>query len=174
MDRLKKRILVIDSPAFINLKIPLQPLGNTVYVTTPGVLNELKDRMSELHASVALMQRVIKVESPSESSLKEIKKVLRILGEDISRTDISVVALALDYKKRGENVAILTDDYSLANVANYMDLKVKLLTKKEFKSVIKWRYQCPSCKRYFKEKKRCPFCDVELIRKGRRIRSVDP
>ncbi|RLE60784.1 MAG: hypothetical protein DRJ49_00570 [Thermoprotei archaeon] len=174
MDGMNKKVLVLDASAFINLKIPLHPDVDSIYVTTVQVLNELKDRMSKLHASIALMQRIVRIDSPSENSLREVKSILKTLGEKLSETDISVVALALDYKKMMKDVIILTDDYSVSNVAKFLDLKVKPLIRRGIVSIIRWRYQCPSCRRIFREDVGvCPFCGIKLIKRGRRIKPAD-
>ena len=71
--------------------------------------------------------------------------------------------MALDVNREGSKEAIiLTDDYSIQNVANNLNLKFQSFTQRGITKKFKWHYRCPGCgKRFRKSVKNCPICGTE-------------
>jgi UPF0271 protein len=70
------------------------------------------------------------------------------------------VALALDINKKPDQEAtILSDDYSIQNVASTLDIKYQGFLQKGITKKFKWVSRCPGCGKQFNEiKKICPIC----------------
>jgi UPF0271 protein len=112
------------------------------------------------------MQR-IKVIEPSDEYTVKAKDYARIYGEyELSDTDISIIALALMLKDKQpymNNIIIVSDDFSIANIARAIGIDVTFITNKGIKHIIKWIRYCKICKIYYYEELRvCRVCGNEL------------
>lgn len=70
------------------------------------------------------------------------------------------MALALDLSENDNNdVMILTDDYSIQNVASELKIKFETISQSGITKRFKWIYQCRGCGKKFKENiSICPIC----------------
>ncbi len=111
--------LVLDTAAFL-ARLQLSLYGIDM-VTTPRVVEEVKDLESRLGLEISFEVSRVRVEKPSRESIELAKRVAREVGvlERLSETDLEVLALALEMRNRGVRVAIATDDYSVQNAAAY-------------------------------------------------------
>lgn len=150
---------VIDTSALFSM----EDLPQGDLFVTPGVIRELekyKDRR------LVYWEEMLKVSEPSMASLLEIKKAAISTGDDarLSPVDISILALA---KELG--AVLLSDDYSIQNVARYLSIPFKGVGMKEIKEVIKWSYRCTGCGKYWdKNMDECPICGSPLKSKRSR------
>ena len=157
-------MLIIDAAIFIQ--------GIDVEgITTPKVIEEVKDPESRLLLESLISAGKVKVMVPSKDSIEKIKEKALETGElgELSDADIEILALA--YELKGE---LFTDDYNLQNIATLLGLKFRTL-KKGIKKVIKWRYVCVGCGRKFETQPPddvCPDCGskVRLLPKKKRKR----
>ena len=65
------------------------------------------------------------------------------------------------YEKKIEriNVSILTDDYSIQNVANELGIHFETMSQSGITKKFKWIYRCRGCGKKFKENiSICPIC----------------
>jgi UPF0271 protein len=155
--------LIIDSAFFIQ-GVDVEGL------TTPGVVEEVKDPESRLFLEGLISAGKVKVTLPSRKSVEAVKEAAKRTGElgELSEADIEVLALA--YEVGG---VLLTDDYNLQNIAKTLGIEFKTL-KRGIKRVIRWNYVCIGCGKRFEEMPPegiCPDCGspVRLIpRKKRR------
>ncbi|MDH5754641.1 MAG: ribonuclease VapC, partial [Candidatus Bathyarchaeota archaeon] len=88
-----------------------------------------------------------------------------------------VLALALELKTHGYSPLIATDDYSIQNVANQMDIEFASLATFGIRFRLQWIRYCPAChKRYPADYKsrRCEVCGTELKRKPLRKKFLKP
>ena len=117
------RIIVLDTAAFL-ARLQLSLYGVEL-VTTPSVIEEVKDFESRLGLELSLEVSRVSVEEPSAEAIDRARRAASELGvlERLSRTDLEVLALALDKARSGAEVAIATDDYSVQNVATYLGLR---------------------------------------------------
>ena len=67
----------------------------------------------------------------------------------LSETDKQVLALALEIKARGDNPQIVTDDYSIQNVAKQLGLEYVSLVTFGIKRLLTWIRYCPACHRTY-------------------------
>lgn len=157
-------MLVIDAAIFIQ---GLDVEG----VTSPKVLEEIKDPESRLFIESLISVGKVKVMIPSRESIEAVRRKALETGElgELSEADIEILALA--YELKGE---IFTDDYNLQNIATLLGLKFRTL-KRGIKKAIKWRYVCIGCGRKFETQPPdniCPDCGsrVRLLPKKKRKR----
>jgi len=99
---------------------------------------------------------------PSKDALTLVKQTAQQTGDDrrLSIADIEVVALALDINNNeNQEATILSDDYSIQNVASTLDIKYQGILQKEITKKFKWVSRCPGCGKQFNEPvKICPIC----------------
>ncbi len=156
------KIQVIDAAIFIQ--------GMDVEgVTTPKVIEEVKDPESRLFLEGLISAGKVRVLVPSRESIEAVKDAARRTGElgELSEADVEILALAYEL-----NGVLFTDDYNLQNIAKTLGIEFKTL-KRGIKRVIRWNYVCIGCGRKFEEEPPggiCPDCGspVRLIPRRRR------
>ena len=174
----KTKILIIDTSAILSGKPII--LDNTKTVTSPGVSDELKPGGKDYQNFQFLIEKGLTINLPSEGSIGKIREVSTDTG-DISRlstTDIEILALALDIsKEKNKKPVILTDDYSIQNVANVLNIKFESISQQGIQKRFKWDYRCRGCGKKFEGHiKICPICGTEtrnIISKNTNINKRD-
>jgi UPF0271 protein len=172
---MKKQILILDTSAIFSGK-PLN-FNEEEMITTPSVSNEISPGGKDYRYFQFIQEKGLLVQSPSNESIKKVKESAKITGdiERLSKTDIDLLALALDLKKNVDyEVSILSDDYSIQNLAIILNINVKNISKKRITKNFKWYYRCPGCGKQFKGSiKICSICGSETkitIGQKRRIK----
>jgi UPF0271 protein len=97
---------------------------------------------------------------PKNESIQLIKKGAEKTGDigRLSPADIEILALAKEM-----NATLLTDDYSIQNLAEELNIDYKGIDIEEIKKKIYWRYRCRGCGKYWEElHKTCPICGSGL------------
>jgi len=160
---MKKQFFIIDTSAILSGK-PIN-LDNANMSTTPGVSEELKPGGRDYRTFQLLQEKGLIIQSPSKESVNKINKTAEETGdkERLSTADIEILALALDINKDvNKETIILTDDYSIQNVANTLNIKFQSFSQRGITKKFKWMYRCPGCGKRFKESiKICPICGSE-------------
>jgi len=157
----RKKVCVLDSSFFINIGVS-QVLKEKCF-TTPEVVDELKDSRSKILFEVYLSSSKIVIRSAPEELIKEVMEKAESMGLQISKTDASVVALALLLKKEGYFLKLFSDDFDLMSVAEAFGLECKPVTKKNFRGAARKIRYCPVCGRSFSPGfNKCPVCGVKL------------
>jgi UPF0271 protein len=151
---LHQMLYIADSSLFIIRK----RLEGSI-VTTPSVVEELRDENSR--TTMELMN--VRVEPPLESFKKEVRTKAGITkdNEELSGTDIDILAKALEYSGREETI-LVTDDFAVQNTAIQLGIKVMPAGQRKIKDVLIWEKQCIGCKRRFPEGDVCPVCGSPL------------
>jgi len=140
----------------------------------PEVKKELiAGSMPWMRFNAAIENRKLTVRSPKNSVFQEIQEASRKVGDVryLSEADLQVLALALELKGRGLSPLIVTDDYSIQNVANKIDVKFTSLMTFGIKFRFKWILYCPACFRKYPSDykfKICEVCGTELKRKPKK------
>lgn len=146
-------MLVLDSSALF----AMEQLPDCDFCCPPGVVDELrryKDHRLDLWGDM------LRVSECTGASIKKVGEAASKSGDSgrLSPVDISVLALALDV-----GGTILTDDYSIQNVARIMGIPFTPVGQDGIKKVEKWNYQCIGCKKWYKEKlPDCPVCGSSM------------
>jgi UPF0271 protein len=169
---MKRRVIVLDTSAFIAGFDPLA-VPEKQY-TVPEVKKELiAGSMPWMRFNAAIENRKLTVRNPKSSVLQEIQEASRKVGDMryLSEADLQVLALALELKGSGLSPLIITDDYSIQNVANKIDVEFTSLMTFGIKFRFKWILYCPACFRKYPSDykfKACEVCGTELKRKPKK------
>jgi len=159
-----KKALILDTTAFIhNFKFK----DEEIFVTE-SVLKEIKSLKAKFISEIILCRSTIV--KPSKESINVIYKICKELGHDnLSLTDIEILALAYELKNKYD-VTVVSDDYTIQNVLNYIGIKFLSLATKGIKRTIKFVKFCKYCNREAKhDEKFCIICGMPLIKKSARI-----
>jgi UPF0271 protein len=130
----------------------------------------------EFRLKTAIKNGKIEIRIPSKQYRKIVKKRANELGDAylLSETDIDLLTIAFELKANGYTPKIVTDDYSMQNVASLMNIRFVSLTTSGIKRLLEWQRYCPGCfKKYPTETKFsfCLICGTKLKRKPKKARS---
>jgi UPF0271 protein len=166
------KVLVLDTSAFIAGFDPLT-VPEEQY-TVPEVRNELiTESMNLMRFTTAVESRKLTIKSPKSSVFQEIQEAAKKAGDlrYLSEADLQVLALALELKNSGYSPLIVTDDYSIQNVASKIGVEFTSLMTFGIKFRFKWVLYCPACYRKYPpdhKSKICEICGTELKRKPKK------
>jgi UPF0271 protein len=172
---MRKKTLVLDTSAFI---AGYEPAGDRVELyTVPEVLEELRDTMAKIKAQAALDSGKLRAKSPEKRFIEEVVRIAEEMGDfaSLSSTDVSLLALALQLKEPHRDLALVSEDYSVQNIANRLGIKHISLATAGISRRIVWETYCPGCHRTFEKLapgEACPICGTKLKRKPLRQSQV--
>jgi len=164
--------MVLDTSAFIGGFDPFTIREEQV--VPPMVEDEVKrNNMTLFRFSIAVESGRVKILQPSQPFLDEVKACASSVGDSffLSETDMQVLALALEINSTGDSPQVVTDDYSIQNVATKLGVEFVSLTTFGIKRVLNWIRYCPACHRTYPanfKTTQCPVCGTELKRKPQR------
>ena len=168
----KVRTVVLDTSAFI---AGFDPFSSKRYnVTVPNVKEEIKrDSILLLRFEVAIETGKIEVKTPFEKYKIKVENVANKMGDLhlLSETDLDVLAVALELEIEGFKPQIVTDDYSIQNVASKMKIEFIPLTTGGIHKIFEWIRYCPACYKNFVSNYKlvsCSICGTKLKRKPKR------
>ena len=154
---------VLDTSAILSGK-PIN-LNDAEIVTTTGVLKELNPGGRDYQIFQYLKEKGLAILTPNKNAIDEIKKISIKTGDinRLSKIDIEILALVFDLSKDDKfEIILLTDDYSIQNVANSLNLKFETINQTGITKRFKWDYRCRGCGKIFKDSiKICPICGTE-------------
>jgi len=144
---------VADSSAFIQ-GFPIS--GAIRIYTTPLIDKEVEGvkGIGLLHAAA------VEIMAPSDQAITMVREGAKRTGDDarLSEADIEVLALAFEL-----GLSILTDDYSIQNLARHLKVTFIPVREKGITEEIKWTYRCRGCRKIFDERiDECPICGSEV------------
>ena len=127
-------------------------------VITPGVVREL-DKEGMAARLELLMATRVRVSSPSDRSLRKVSEESVKTGDSrrLSEADKELLALALDL-----GYELITDDYSIQNLARAMGIPARGFDQKGIAEVFEWQAKCKGCGKLFPADVRvCDVCGTE-------------
>ena len=134
------------------------------YLTTQAIFDEVKHIKRSLRAIEALLEsNTLQVLNSDRKNIDKVVAAARRTGDyqKLSEADISVIALALQLK-----IALVTDDYAVANVATTLKIPVKSVASKGITHTRRWIAYCSACGKAFgRNAKECRLCGNRLRRK---------
>jgi len=112
----------------------------------------------------------LEVRKPDIHFLDEVKEASKTVGDArlLSEVDMQVLALALELKSTSHDPLIVTDDYSIQNVANQLGVNFTSLMTFGIRFRLHWILYCPACHRKYPpdyKPKMCEVCGTQLKRK---------
>ncbi len=167
-----RKIIVLDTSAFL---AGYDPFSSSVeQVTVPRVEEEIKrNSIIITRFRTAIESGKVKVKAPDQEFLDRAKVSASKLGDSylLSKADMELLALALELKAEGYVPQIVTDDYSIQNVATQMRVEFLALATFGIKRLLEWIRYCPACHKEYPancSSKECLVCGTQLKRKPRR------
>ena len=153
------KVLILDASAILGGFKP--HLINQEQYIPSGVMKEIKSEKAEENLNLGFKEKKISVRDPSTESVDKINQFALKTGDSfvLSDVDISVLALALDIKNEGKDPIILTDDYSIQNLAEKLDLEFDSIIESGIRKQIQWKIVCPSCRTEYPHSKKKAICD---------------
>jgi UPF0271 protein len=142
--------------------------------TVPKVKEEIRaNSMTWVRFKTAVENGKLKVKAPSEEFLTRVKASAITVGDSffLSETDMQILALASELKAAGYNPQIVTDDYSIQNVATQMGIEFASVATFGIRRLLEWVRYCPACHREYPAdygSTKCAVCGTELKRKPRK------
>jgi UPF0271 protein len=165
-------IFVLDTSAFLAGFDPFS-LG-VEQVTVPKVEEEiLRNSMIKMRFETAVESGKVRVKVPTQEFSDVAKASASKVGDlfKLSEADMQLLSLAFELKASGYTPQIITDDYSIQNVATQMGIVFLPLATFGIKRLLEWVRYCPACHRQYPvncKSKECQVCGTELKRKPRR------
>jgi len=159
----------LDTSAFIAGLDPFS-LKDEVY-SVPMVREELSaNSMPWVRFKTALENGKLKIKAPREEYVEKVRSSSKTAGDILylSKADTQVLALALELKELGNSPVLVTDDYSIQNVAKVLNIKFAPLLTFGIRFLFQWVLYCPACYKKYPQDykfKRCEVCGTELKRK---------
>jgi endoribonuclease Nob1 len=148
---------VLDSSAFIHEYHTTEQTA-----TIPLVREELADE--SVYRYDAMEGSGMHVHLPTDETIETVRRAARELGdlEELSRTDVRLIAATFEL-----DGTLVTDDYSMQNVAEKLNVAVEVIAREGISEQRQWTFQCQGCGREFDERlDRCEICGSELARKN--------
>jgi len=171
--RQRSKIYVIDTGVIL-LGANLSSLDGDIYAPKE-VVEEVKERILRAMIDALVAAGVVKIFEPSSVSLRRATDVYnRLGGRGVSKADLQVIATALDLSERG-NVVVLTDDYAIQNILEYLGIRYRSISQVGIKRLFRWVKLCPACKSKYEDLSlsKCPACGTELVAVPRRLKRRD-
>ncbi len=167
-----RRIIVLDTSAFLAGYDPFA--ANAEQVTVPKVEEEiLRNSMVKMRFQTAVESGKVKIQAPTQDFAVAAKLSATKVGDahKLSETDMQLLSLAFELKEQGYAPQIVTDDYSIQNVAKQLGIEFLALATFGIKRLLEWIRYCPACYKQYpadSKFKECQVCGTELKRKPRR------
>ena len=163
----KKRVLVLDTSALIAGYDPSGIEGE--HYTVKEIIHEIKDSIIRIRVQAALDSGDLKVKRPLKIFREKVVESANDLGnlDTLSSADISILALALQFKEFNKNFTLISGDYSVQNVAKQLCIKYVPFSTIGISHMILWITYCPGCRLTFKKTPQrgvCPICGT-LVKK---------
>lgn len=153
------KIYVLDSTVFIE-GYAAAFLGKNCVITYE-VMEELKNEKTAIEVD-RFLKSGLDLIVPSSSAVKEIEKVYKRTNDKFSKADISVIALAYEFKSKKKEVVVVSDDYAIQNVCKFLDIEFLPVSKKGIKKKFKWKRICKAC-RNETDKEVCETCGYKTV-----------
>ena len=164
--------MVLDTSAFLAGFDPFSVSEDQV--TVPQVEEEIRiNSITWVRFKTAVENGKLKVKAPSEDFWNKVKASANRVGDSffLSETDLQILALALELKAEGCTPQIVTDDYSIQNVATQIGIEFVSLATFGIRRLLEWVRYCPACHREYPadyDFTKCAVCGTALKRKPRR------
>jgi UPF0271 protein len=160
------KVLVLDTSAFIQ-GFDTNDHQTRLY-TSPLVIDEIRDEMAKIRVVNWSRTDKLVIKMPTDESIKHILTQSMRIGEAdaLSEADQSILALTYQLKQLGKAVTLVSDDYSVQNLADELGLRYTGMGTLGIQRRFHWIYYCPGCRKQYQELNEvCPFCGTKVRRK---------
>ncbi|MBW6462488.1 MAG: NOB1 family endonuclease [DPANN group archaeon] len=150
-------IYILDSTVF--LEKYSDRFSEKACVTVYEVSEEIKDPYAQIQFDM-LVKSGLSILSSKDEYVNAVKDKLKDTGDKLSATDINVIALCMEFVRKGKKAVVVTDDYGIQNTVKSLGLKYLAVSQKGIKRVLKWRRKCTACGADT-DKEICDICGSE-------------
>jgi UPF0271 protein len=162
------KAIILDTSAFIQ-GFNTSDTDTHLY-TTPLVIAEIKEELAKIRAQNWSRTGKLIIMPPTQKSLDHVKNQANNSGDInyLSNTDLSILALSQQLTLDGLTPIIISDDYSIQNLADLMGLSYTGMITQGIKQRLQWINYCPGCKKQYKNTQKlkiCSICGTKLKRK---------
>jgi UPF0271 protein len=171
-ENIVRQVVILDTSAFVAGFDPFSLPQEQV--TVPRVEQEIKrNSVIKMRFEMAIESGKVKVKEPSQEAISKMEVYANKVGDahKLSEADKQLLALTVELKTAGYKPQIITDDYSIQNVANQIGVEFLSLATFGIKRLLEWIRYCPACHKHYSgdcKFKDCQVCGTELKRKPRR------
>lgn len=172
-----RRTLVLDTSAFIAGFNP-SAVDCDAY-SVPEVERELaKNNLLKHRFQAAVDSGKLRILQPEAQYSDAVGEASKEMGDMryLSEADLQVIALAAQLKDEGRSPTIITDDYSIQNVAAKIGVNFTSLATFGIRLQLHWQLYCPGCRRKYPsdyKHKECEVCGTRLKRKPQAKKPVN-
>lgn len=164
-----RKIYILDTTALISWRLPT---GEAI-VTCPHVVSEARGELTGAIVEAYLHTGNLNIQEPEDNYIKEAVEAAKKMGDlvKLSETDIHVIALAIKYMGKGYRPIVVTDDYSIQNILDYMGIDYMSYYRR-IRTSIKWIMICKQCGKTYPPEttlERCEECGGEIVRRRARF-----
>jgi rRNA maturation endonuclease Nob1 len=172
----KMDYLVLDNTAFmsgLNINLLKLKYPELIIVVSSGIYEEaIMNPRSQRTIEVAETQGYLQIRDPSNESQSKVKIGAQQSGDigALSDNDRDLMAVCLDLMNEWPlaYVYLMSDDYSIQNTCQHLDIRIYKFRKQGIQKKIRWEVYCPSCFRIYppnKLKEPCEICGEPLKRR---------
>jgi UPF0271 protein len=172
----QETIIIVDTSALMGQS--QFAAYDVLFATTPIILKEMIQR--GLKGLVTLLEETdkLRVLMPSQDSQEKVFATAKELGDlsVLSNADKQLLALALDFTQQAYHVILLSDDYSMQNVAKRLGIDFRPSNQVGIREIITWETYCSACKGTFSDFKKgepCPVCGTVLTRRATKKHQIN-
>ena len=151
-------VYILDASAFIN-GFQLDSKNN---FTVPEITSEIKDFESRLKFDAALVENRLTIQDVPAEYVESVEEIISKSGDvlRLSVPDKKLISLAYMKFREGENVKVISDDYTIQNTLRIMDIPYSGIITDGIKGIYNWKKVCEGCKKEYDED--YPFDDCEI------------
>ena len=162
---MKEKVYVLDASGIIGGFISSKNRN----VTTNGVISEIKDFKSQMTLESALREKKLIIKEPDSDSLDQVQTAIKNSGDilRLSEVDKQLVALAITLKS-GFNPVVVTDDYSIQNILEILQIPYRRVLTEGINEVYGWIKICRGCRKKYSPSypaDECEICGSTVYRK---------
>jgi UPF0271 protein len=167
-----RQVVILDTSAFVAGFDPFSLPQEQV--TVPKVEEEIRrNSVVKMRFEMAIESGKVKIKEPSQEAVSKMEGYANKVGDahKLSEADKQLLALTIDLKTTGYTPQIVTDDYSIQNVATQIGVEFLSLATFGIKRLLEWIRYCPACHKQYSADckfKDCQVCGTDLKRKPRR------
>ncbi|MEA3229505.1 MAG: NOB1 family endonuclease [archaeon] len=136
------KIYVLDSTVF--LERYSDSFSDLACATVYEVAEEIQEPYAKIRFDM-FVKSGLSLMTPAEKFVKAVDLKVSETRDKLSRTDVMVIALALDFASRGKDAAVVSDDYGIQNVALSLGVEFLPVSSKGIGRALKWERVCTAC-----------------------------
>ena len=135
--------------------------------TVPEITAEIKDFESRLKFDSIVDEGLLVISDVPQSYIDDVAEIISKSGDvlRLSPQDVKLISLAYMLSEQGENVKVISDDYTIQNTLRIMKIPYSGVMTQGIKGIYNWKKVCEGCKKEYDDD--YPFDDCEIC--GSRI-----